>query len=81
MFSTSWCPSCRDARQYFASKDVPFVELDVEKNMQARQQYQAIAQKFGLRPGVVPLIMIDGRPFQGFSKPQVQAALAGHSTR
>jgi glutaredoxin 3 len=76
LFSTSWCPSCKTARQYFESRGVPFLELDVEKDPQAAQQYMALTQSFGLRQGVVPLIVINGRPMQGFSQSQVEAALA-----
>ena len=76
MFSTAWCPSCKTARQYFQSKRVQFLELDVEKDAQAAQKYQQITAAYRLRAGVVPLLIINGRPLQGFSKPQVDAALA-----
>lgn len=76
LFSTAWCPSCKAARQYLQSRRVQFLELDVEKDARAAQQYQAISTAYRLRPGVVPLLVINGRPLQGFSKPQVDAALA-----
>jgi glutaredoxin len=76
LFSTSWCPSCRAARQYLASRNVTVLELDVEKDPRAAQQYQALQAAHQLKPGVVPLIVINGRPMQGFSKTQIDAALA-----
>jgi mycoredoxin len=76
LFSTVWCPSCKSARRFFQSKGVPFKELDVEKDQQAQQQYMAIQRAYKLRKGVVPLIIVNGRVFQGFSQPQVEAALA-----
>jgi glutaredoxin len=76
LFTTAWCPSCRSARQFFQQKGVPFRELDVEKDAQAQQQYLALQQQYRLRQGVVPLIIVNGRIFQGFSKPQIEAALA-----
>jgi glutaredoxin len=76
LFSTSWCPSCRAARQYLASLNVPVLELDVEKDPRAAQQYQSLQAAHQLKPGVVPLIVINGRPMQGFSKAQIDAALA-----
>jgi len=76
LFSTAWCPSCKTARQYFITRNIRFVELDVEKDPQAGQQYQAITNAYHLRPGVVPLIIVNGRPMQGFSQQQVEAALA-----
>ena len=76
LFSTAWCPSCKAARAFFKGKGVEFLELDVERDQQAQQQYLAIQQRFNLKPGVVPLIVVNGRVFQGFSRPQVEAALA-----
>ncbi|MCA9666916.1 MAG: glutaredoxin family protein, partial [Myxococcales bacterium] len=75
MFSTSWCPSCRAARAFFQSKGVPFREFDVERNPQAARAYVAIARKHGLRPGAVPLIVINGKVYQGFSRLQIASAL------
>lgn len=80
MFSTSWCPSCKKARAYFAGRGVPFVEKDVEKDQQAAAAYQQIAEKLGLRRGVVPLIIVGKQVFQGFSEPQISAALAGQAS-
>ncbi len=80
LFSTAWCPACKSARQYLESRSVGFVELDVEKNQLAAQQYQEIQKKFGLRPGVIPLLIINGRVIQGASKSQIDAALAAGST-
>lgn len=31
MYSTSWCPYCKKARNYFKQQGIPFVEYDVEK--------------------------------------------------
>ena len=76
LFSTSWCPSCRAARAHLQSRKVAFVELDVEKDAEAAQQYQAAQTAFKLRPGVVPLILVAGKPLQGFSAAQLDAALA-----
>ena len=76
MYSTSWCPSCKTARRFFASRGVKYVDYDVEKDKQAAQQYAALQQRNGLRRGVVPLIVIDGRVFQGFSVLQIGGALA-----
>jgi glutaredoxin len=76
LFSTAWCPSCKSARRFFQAKGVRFVELDVEKDRQAQQQYLQIQQAYRLKPGVVPLIVVNGRVFQGFSAPQIEAALA-----
>lgn len=76
LFSTNWCPSCRAARAFFQQKGVPFKELDVERDPQAQQAYLALQQRFGLKRGVIPVIVVGERVFQGFSRPQIEAALA-----
>lgn len=76
LFSTNWCPSCRAARDFFKQQGVAFKELDVERDPQAQQLYLALQQRFGLRKGVIPVIVVGERVFQGFSKPQIKAALA-----
>ena len=76
LFSTSWCPSCRAARQFFQTRRIRFAERDVEKDPEAAGQYQAIVKQLKLRSGVVPLIVANGRAFQGFNQQQIEAALA-----
>ena len=76
LFSTAWCPSCKAARAFLQSRGVRFVELDVEKSQQAAQQYSAVVQRFGLKRGAVPVIVVNGKAFQGFSRPQIESALA-----
>ena len=76
LFSTSWCPSCKTARKYFQSRGIPFVELDVERDPKALAQYQAIQRAQGLREGVVPVIVINGRAVQGFAQGRIEALLA-----
>jgi len=76
MFSTSWCGSCKTARAYFSQRGLEFLELDVEKNPEAAQQMAQIQQRFNLKQGVVPLLIINGRPLQGFSAQMVESALA-----
>jgi glutaredoxin 3 len=80
MFSTSWCPSCRSARQFLSQSQVPYVELDVEKNKAAAQQMVAIQQQRGMRVGSVPLIVVGNQVFQGFSRMQLAAAISQLST-
>jgi len=80
LFSTAWCPSCRAAKAYLIKKRVQFQELDVERDARAAQFYNSIQQRFRLKRGVVPVLVIGQRVFQGFSRPQIDAALAaiGH---
>lgn len=75
LYGTSWCGSCRAARSFFQTKGIRFVDRDVEKEPAAAREMVALQQRYGLRRGVVPLILIDGHPYQGFSRMQIEVAL------
>lgn len=77
LYTTAWCPSCRTAKAFFQSKGVPFVEKDVEKDQAAAEEYAAVCQRAGLRRGAVPVIVVNGQAFQGFSAQQMEGALQG----
>lgn len=69
MYTTSSCPACVTAKQYFAKKGVPYEEIDVERSMEGRQAFQ----KLGGRG--VPLIMVGDKRMEGFSEQALDAAL------
>jgi glutaredoxin len=60
MYSTSWCGYCRKARDTFTRQGIPFRELDIEKNTEAKQAYDALNGRG------VPLIIIDDEQMTGF---------------
>lgn len=35
LYSTSWCPHCRAAKEYFAKNNIPYTNRDVEQDDQA----------------------------------------------
>ncbi len=70
MYTTSHCPACVMAKQYFAKKGVPYEEIDVERSEQGREAFQ----KLGGRG--VPLIMVGTQRMEGFSSQAIDAALA-----
>lgn len=61
MYSTNWCGYCKQARRYFKTNDVDFVEYDVEKNRAARRAYK----KLGANG--VPVILVGKQRMNGFS--------------
>lgn len=75
VFGTSWCPSCRQARAYLTQRAVRFLYLDVEQQPEAGKKMVEIQQANGMRPGTVPLIIVAGRVFQGFSRFQLEVAI------
>jgi len=37
LYSTSWCPHCKAAKQYLTSNNIPFINRDVELDSQAME--------------------------------------------
>lgn len=75
VFGTGWCPSCRLARDYLRQRGVRFLDIDVEQQPEAGKKMVEIQQANGMRPGAVPLIIVNGRVFQGFSRFQLEVAI------
>ena len=61
MYATSWCPYCRQARQYFKRRGIAYREYDIERNPDAKSRYDSLGGKG------VPLILIGDRKMSGFS--------------
>jgi glutaredoxin len=79
VYGTSWCGYCRRAREYFASRRVPFVDRDVEKDSQAREEVarKCLATGIPFRGGV-PVLDVYGQILRGFSVPSIESALRRH---
>jgi glutaredoxin-like YruB-family protein len=69
LYVTSWCPYCRKAHDYLASKGVAFQEFNVEKDTQAHDRFKS----FG--GSGVPLVVINGQPVRGYSPGAYDALL------
>jgi glutaredoxin len=61
VYGTLTCPACRMAREYLSSKGVAFRDVDIEHDPQGAAEFQ---QRGG---GGVPMIVINGAQFTGFS--------------
>ena len=70
LYTTSWCPYCRKARDYLRSRGIDFIEYDIEKDKEA-----AIRKKQLDKRGGVPFAIINGRSISGFSAPAYERAL------
>jgi glutaredoxin len=70
LYTTSWCPYCRKARDYLRSRGIDFIEYDVEKDKEA-----AIRKKQLDNRGGVPFAIINGRSVRGFSASAYESAL------
>jgi glutaredoxin len=70
MYATSWCPYCKQQREYFADKGIPYEEVDVEASREGELTYQA------LKGTGYPLTYVGYRRFSGY---QGEPILAAHS--
>jgi glutaredoxin len=70
LYTTSWCPYCRKARDYLRSRGIDFVEYDIEKDREAAIRKRQLDNRGG-----VPFAIINGRSISGFSASAYERAL------
>lgn len=73
VYSTNWCGFCKMAKDYLASKDIPFTEKNVEEDKAA---YDELVGKMNGSFRGVPVIDVDGTLVLGFDRGKLDAALA-----
>ena len=61
IYTTPWCSDCRAAKKFLASKDLPYEEIDIEKNPDAA----AIVMKRNDGMRKVPMLDIEGTIVSG----------------
>lgn len=61
LYGTSWCGYCKQARAYFHSNSIPYRDLDIENDSQARAEY------LQLGASGVPVILAGQQRMDGFS--------------
>lgn len=72
IYSTTWCGFCKMAKQYLDSKNVPYVEKDIEASEAAKNE---LLEKVDGNFQGVPVIDIDGSIILGFDRPKIDEAL------
>jgi glutaredoxin-like YruB-family protein len=72
LYTTSWCPYCERARDFFRAKGISFTEYDVDKDRDAARRMLQLDSRGG-----VPFVVIDGRGIRGFSRAAYERALEG----
>jgi glutaredoxin-like YruB-family protein len=72
IYTTSWCPYCKQAKDYLNSKGISYTEHDVEKSPEALRRRNELVPAGG-----VPVAVINGRVISGFSSKTYDAVLGG----
>lgn len=70
LYTTSWCPYCKMAREFFTSRNIDFIEYDIEKDGEAAARKQRLDGKNG-----VPFAIVNGRQIHGYSQSAYEEAL------
>lgn len=72
LFSTSWCPHCKAAKEYFTRNNIPFINRDVELDNDAMY---LLTKKY--KSQGVPVIVIgeDAVVLKGFSESRFEQAV------
>ena len=70
VYSTPSCPWCTVAKNFLASKNVQFEDVDVSRNREAAME---MIQKSGQR--VVPVIDINGKIIVGFDQATIETLI------
>jgi glutaredoxin-like YruB-family protein len=72
LYTASWCSYCKAAKEYLTERNIPFTDLDVEKNESAMAVF---SEKY--RATSVPLIVIgnDEAILKGFDRAKFEKAL------
>jgi glutaredoxin len=68
IYMASWCGACRSAAAFLRSRDVAFVEKDVEKDPTANDEMLRKARAAGKTPRGVPVIDFRGNILLGFDR-------------
>ena len=72
LYSVSWCPHCKEAKEYFTKNNIPFINRDVELDSAAMDDLTRKYQSTG-----VPVIVIgnDEKVLKGFKQETFEKAV------
>lgn len=70
IYTTSTCPYCEMAKEYFKEKNIDYETYDVSGNEKAREEMIAKSGQMG-----VPVIDINGEIIVGFNRQEIDKAL------
>ena len=71
VYSTTTCPWCRKAKDYFKEKNIEFVDINVSEDKEKLQEMINLSGQRG-----VPVIIVDGEVIVGFNQSKLEKLLA-----
>jgi glutaredoxin len=79
IYKASWCGVCKSAAAYLRSRNVAFVEKDIEKDAAAASEMQQKARAAGQNPRGVPVIDFHGHLLMGFDQATLDRLIAQYN--
>ncbi len=79
VYGAPWCGACKAAKEYLASRHIPYAYKDIENDPAAARELQAKAEKMGIPTDRIPILDVRGRLLVGFDPARLNAML-GNST-
>lgn len=70
VYSIPDCSWCQKAKAYLKSKDIDYVDINVEQDLEGRKQLLALSKQ-----GSVPVLDINGNIILGFDKQKIDEYL------
>jgi glutaredoxin 3 len=70
VYTTSWCPHCRDAKQWLHVRGVPYEERDIEASPENERMMRQVNSRGG-----VPTFDVNGEVLVGFSAQALESLL------
>lgn len=70
VFSTSFCPYCKMAKEFLKEKKIPFEDVNVQEDQKAAKEMIEKSGQVG-----VPVIEIDGQMVIGFNVNKIKELL------
>lgn len=73
IYTVSWCPHCRELKEYLTSRNIPFINRDVELEPAAMDELVQKYKTYG-----VPVVIIgkDQEIMKGFTAEQFETTVA-----
>ena len=70
LYGTSWCPYCKQQREYFSQHGVAYVNIDVEASAAGKAAYDT------LQSNGYPLVYVGYQRFDGYREQEILDAIA-----
>jgi glutaredoxin len=69
LYATEWCGYCKQIRRFLDQKGIPYQAVDIDKDAQAREAYEALGG------GGIPFVDVNGTLIREYSPEKIMAAL------